>query len=152
MARQNHATATRAHPTPQLKLGNVGHCCQGSVSPAQRHGALRFLEVCCSSCGKAMAGTSSNKYHLCHQQVQLVVGPNQHQPNRQPCHTRTCATTALVQAATWDQPDEVCLAGLLELQCSAVAGTKSCQNGPCPNPLRGRARKQIPGPNGIHLA
>ena len=86
-------------PHPQPKLGTVGHCCQGSVSPAQRHAALPFLEVCCSSCCKAMASTRSNRYHLCHQQVQLVVGPHQHQPNRQPCHTRTCATTALVRTA-----------------------------------------------------
>ena len=86
-------------PHPQRKLGNAGHCCHGSVSRAQCHAVLPFLEVCCSSCGKAMAGTSINKYHLCHQQVQLVVGPKQHQLNRQPCHIRTCATTALVQTA-----------------------------------------------------
>ena len=53
-------------PTTHLpKLSNVGLRCQGLVSPAQHRAALPFPEVCCSSCGKAMAGTSSNISHLC---------------------------------------------------------------------------------------
>ena len=83
------------------------------------------------------------------------------------CATSRCSTTgslatiALVEQLrwcklpTWDQPDEVSLAGPLELQRSAVAGTKSCQNGTLPTPTghsKCRARKLVPGPNGIHLA
>ena len=124
-------------PAPQPKLGNVGMVVK-TVYAAQHHGALSFLVVCCCSCGKAMTGNSSNKYHLCHQQVQLEVSPNQHQPNRQPCRTRFWATTRLMQTACLG-PDEVCLAGPLELQPSAVAGAKTCQNGLCPNPLQGTA-------------
>ena len=140
---------------PQPKLGNVGHRCRGSVSPAQHHAALLFLEVCCSSCGKTTAGTSSNKYHLYHQQVQLVVGPNQHQPNWQSCRTRTCAATGPMQTA-YLGPDEVYLAGPLEWQGSAVARTKTCQNGALSKPPTGhnkcRGRQQISGPYGIYMA
>ena len=131
-------------PHPQPKLDNVGHCCWGLVSPAQHHVALPFLKACCSSCGKAMAATSSNKYHLC---------PNQ--PNRQPCRTRTCATTGQMQT-TYLRPDEVCLASPLEWQPSVMAQTKTCQNGALPKPptrqSKCRARQQIPGPNGVYLA
>ena len=81
-----------------------------------------------------MAGTSSNKYHLCHQQMWLVVGPNQHQPNRQPCHT--CATTGLMQSA-YLGPDK---AGCLELQPSTVAGTKTCKNGALPKAPTGHSK------------
>ena len=98
------------------------------VSPSQHHAALPFLKVCFSSCGKAMASTSSNKSHLRYEQVWLVVGPNQHQLNRKPCRTRTCATTGQMQTA-YLGPGQVCLAHPLELQPSAVAGTKTCQNG-----------------------
>ena len=140
---------------PQPKLGNVGHRCRGSVSPTQHHAALLFLEVCCSSCGKTTAGTSSNKYHLYHQQVQLVVGPNQHQPNWQSCRTPTCAATGPMQTA-YLGPDEVYLAGPLEWQGSAVARTKTCQNGALPKPPTGhskcRGRQQISGPYGIYMA
>ena len=94
---------------------------------------------CCSFYRKAMAGTSSNKYHLCHQQVWLVVGPNQHQPNRQPCHTCTCAATGLMQSA-YLGPDKVCLAGPLELQPSTVAGTKTCKNGALPKAPTGHSK------------
>ena len=78
-----------------------------------------FLQVCCSSCHKSMAGISSNKYHLC---------PNQHQSNWQPCCTCTCARTGPMQTA-YVRPDEVCLASPLEWQPSIVAQTKTCQNG-----------------------
>ena len=76
--------------------------------------------------------------------------------------TGSLATFARVQQVCWcklptsDQLDEVCLAGPLELQRSAVAGTRSCQNGALPIPPTGhskcRAKKHIPGPNGIYLA
>ena len=54
---------TKARQSGTL-LSRLGVSCS---TPCSR--ALPFLEVCCSSCGKATAGTSSNKYHLYHQQV-----------------------------------------------------------------------------------
>ena len=146
MATQNHAAATRVHPTPNQSSAMWGIAVKAQCLP------LNTMQSCLSSRSAAL----------------LVVKPwLVPAVTNITCATSRCSTTgslatiALVQQLrwcklpTWDQPDEVSLAGPLELQHSAVAGTKSCQNGTLPIRSTGhskcRARKQIPGPHGIHL-
>ena len=54
------------------------------------------------------------------------------------CMRIDCATTELMQTAHLE-PDNVCLAGHLELQTSTVAGTKTWQSGAVPKPPMGRS-------------
>ena len=118
---------------------------------------LNTVQHCHSSCGKAMTGTSSNKSHLCHQQLWMVAHPDQHQPNRQSCQDTAVQTTHAVcndwmmqTAHLWR--DKLCLASPLELQPSTMVGTKAhARVRPYPKPAKGVskcwARQWIPDPN-----